>query len=130
MKKIFYRIVNVFPLFIWIGWFLLAVSDVDTDSDLGIIQLLLLFALPLLYSLCNAMLSNNKKEFTVNNTMFGVSQIFGYYLAGLLYYSYISSDSKTVLVINTLSGVSILYISIVTLIFYGIRSIIDKVKNK
>ncbi len=130
MKKIFNIIINLIPFFVWMIWFYLALIDVDINPDLGMIQILLLLGLPLLYSIYNVFLSKNKKEFVIHNAIFGVSHIIGYYIMGLLYYNYISSDSETVLVINTFSGISILYILIATLVFYGIGAFVDKMRNK
>ena len=130
MKKIFNVIINLIPFFLWMIWFCLALIDVDINPDLGMIQILMLLALPLLYSIYNVFLSNNKKEFVIHNVIFGVSHIIGYYIMGLLYYDYISSDSETILVINTFSGISCLYILIATLVFYGIRIFVDKFRNK
>lgn len=128
MKKVINIAFNVLPFFIWMGWFYCALKHFTID--LGIIQILMLLGLPLLYSILNLIFSNNKKDFVIHNLIFGVSQVVGYYIAGLLYYDYISSDSETILVINTFSGISIIYILIATLIFYGIRAVVDKVKNK
>ena len=111
-------------------WFYLALIDLEVNPDLGTIQILLLLGLPLLYSIYNVFFSKDKNEFAIYNAIFGVSHIIGYYIMGLLYYNYISSDSETVLVINTFSGISIIYILIATLIFYGIRVLVDKVRNK
>ena len=128
MKKIINIVFNVLPFFIWMGWFYCALKHFTID--LGTIQILILLGLPLLYSISNAVFSNNKKDFVIHNLIFGVSQVVGYYIAGLLNYNYISSDSETILVINTFSGISIVYILIATLIFYGIRAIVDKNKKK
>ena len=130
VKKIFNITVNIFPLFVWMIWFYLALIDLEVNPDLGTIQILLLLGLPLLYSIYNVFFSKDKNEFAIYNAIFGVSHIIGYYIMGLLYYNYISSDSETVLVINTFSGISIIYILIATLIFYGIRVLVDKVRNK
>ena len=130
MKKIFNITVNIFPLFVWMIWFYLALIDLEVNPDLGTIQILLLLGLPLLYSIYNVFFAKGRIEFAIYNAIFGVSHIIGYYIMGLLYYNYISSDSETVLVINTFSGISIIYILIATLIFYGIRVLVDKVRNK
>ena len=130
MKKIFNIIINLIPFFVWMIWFYLALIDVDINPDLGMIQILLLLGLPLLYSIYNVFISKNKKEFVIHNAFFCVSNIIGYYIMGLIYYKYISSDSETVLIINTFSGISILYILIATLVFYGIRAFVDKMRNK
>lgn len=130
MKKIFNIIINIIPFFIWMIWFYLALIDIDINPDLGVIEILLLLGFPLLYSIYNVLISKNKKEFVINNVVFGVSHIIGYYIAGLLYYDYISSDSETVLVINTFSGISIIYVSIITLVFYGIRALVEKMRSK
>ena len=130
MKKIFNIIINIIPFFVWMIWFYIALKDIDINPDLGTIQILLLLGCPLLYSIYNVLLSKNKKEFIINNVVFGFSHIIGYYIAGLLYYDYISSDSETMLVINTFSGISILYVLIATLVFYGIRALVDKMRNK
>lgn len=130
MKKIFNIIKNIIPFFIWMIWFYLALIDIDINPDLGVIEILLLLGFPLLYSIYNVLISKNKKEFVINNVVFGISHIIGYYIAGLLYYDYISSDSETVLVINTFSGISIIYVSIITLVFYGIRALVEKMRSK
>ena len=130
MKKIFNIIINIIPFYIWKIWFYLALIDIDINPDLGVIEILLLLGFPLLYSIYNVLISKNKKEFVINNVVFGVSHIIGYYIAGLLYYDYISSDSETVLVINTFSGISIIYVSIITLVFYGIRALVEKMRSK
>lgn len=130
MKKIFNIIINIIPFFIWMIWFYLALIDIDINPDLGVIEILLLLGFPLLYSIYNVLISKNKKEFVINNVVFGISHIIGYYIAGLLYYDYISSDSETVLVINTFSGISIIYVSIITLVFYGIRALVEKMRSK
>ena len=128
MKKIFSVIFNVVPFFIWMIWFYCALEHFTID--LGIIQILLLLGLPLLYSIFNTIFASGKKEFVIHNTIFGASQVIGYYIAGLLYYNYISSDSETALITNTFSGISIVYIFLLTLVFYGIWAIVYKVKNK
>ena len=130
MKKIFNIIINIIPFFIWMIWFYLALIDIDINPDLGVIEIILLLGFPLLYSIYNVLISKNKKEFVINNVVFGISHIIGYYIAGLLYYDYISSDSETVLVINTFSGISIIYVSIITLVFYGIRALVEKMRSK
>lgn len=130
VKKIFNITVNIIPLFVWMIWFYLALIDLEVNPDLGTIQILLLLGLPLLYSIYNVFFAKDKNEFAIYNAIFSVSHIIGYYIMGLLYYNYISSDSETVLVINTFSGISIIYILIATLIFYGIRVLVDKVRNK
>ena len=130
MKKKFNSIINLIPFFVWMIWFCLALIDVDINPDLGIIQILLLIGLPLLYSIYNVFLSKNKKEFAIHNAIFAVFHIIGYYNMGLFYYNYISSDSETILITNTFSGISILYVLITTLVFYGIRAFVDKMRNK
>lgn len=130
VKKIFNITVNIIPLFVWMIWFYLALIDLEVNPDLGTIQILLLLGLPLLYSIYNVFFAKDKNEFAIYNSIFGVSHIIGYYIMGLFYYNYISSDSETVLVINTFSGISIIYILIATLIFYGIRVLVEKVRNK
>ncbi len=130
MKKIFNVLINVLPFFIWIGWFLLALNDIETNPDLGTIQILLLLGLPLLYSIYNVLLSKNKKEFLIHNVIFGLSQVIGCFVTVQLYYNHVSSDSETILVGNVFSGISILYISIATLLFYGVKTLVGKVKRK
>jgi len=130
MKKIFNVVLNVLPFFIWIGWFLLALNNVEINPDLGTIQILLLLGLPLVYSVYNVIFSGNKKNFLMQNFVFGVAQVVGYYISGLLYYDYISSDSETILVNNTFSAISVVYILITTLIFYGISVVVEKLKRK
>lgn len=132
MKKIFNTIVNIVPFFVWMIWFYLALIDIDIDinPDLGTIEILLLLGFPLLYTIYNVFFAKDRKEFAIYNLIFGVAHIIGYYISGLFYYDYVSSDSETMLVINTFSGISILYVSIVTLIFYGIRAFVDKLRNK
>lgn len=130
MKKIINVVLNVLPFFIWIGWFLLALNDVETNPDLGSIQILLLLGLPLVYSIYNVIFSSNKKNFLMQNFVFGVAQVVGYYISGLLYYDYISSDSETILVNNTFSAISVVYILITTLIFYWISVVEEKLKRK
>lgn len=130
MKKIFNAVLNILPFFIWISWFLLALNDVETKPDLWTIQILLLLGLPLVYSIYNVVFSGNKKNFLIQNFVFGVAQVVGYYIRGLLYYDYISSDSETILVNNTFSAISVAYILIATLIFYGISVAVEKSKRK
>ena len=130
MKKIFNVVLNVLPFFIWIGWFLLALNNAEINPDLGTIQILLLLGLPLVYSVYNVIFSAKKKNFLMQNFVFGVAQVVGYYISGLLYYDYISSDSETILVNNTFSAISVVYILITTLIFYGISVVVEKLKRK
>lgn len=73
MKKIFNVVLNVLPFFIWIGWFLLALNNVEINPDLGTIQILLLLGLPLVYSVYNVIFSANKKNFLMQNFVFGVA---------------------------------------------------------
>ena len=129
MKKIFSITVNIIPFFVWIIWFILALYDIETIPDLGLIQILLLLGLPLLYSIYNVIFSSDKRNFAIQNMIFGVAQVVGYYSSGMLYYNLISGDSETILVFNTFSGISIVYILIATFIFYVIRLLVDKAKN-
>lgn len=129
MKKILNIILNLFPFVIWMGWFYLALGDIKTIPDLGTIQILLLLFLPLIYSIYNLIFSNNAKKFILRNTIFLISQVVGYYLCGLLYYNYISSDSETALIRNTFSFISIIYIVIITLICCGIRLLMRKIRK-
>ena len=110
--------------------FYLALMKVETYPDIGMIQILLLLCLPLLYSTYNVFFSKNKNDFLINSAIFCISHLIGFCIEGALYYNYISSDSETIVVINTFSIISIVYILIVTLIFYGIRAFVDKVRNK
>lgn len=130
MKKIFNVVLNVLPFLIWMVWFLLALNDVEINPDLGTIQILLLLGLPLVYSVYNVIFSGNKKNFLIQNFVFGVAQVVGYYISGLLYYDYISSDSETILVNNTFSAISIVYVLITTLIFYWISGIVARLKRR
>lgn len=128
MKRIIGISLNILPFFVWMGWFYCALHHFTID--LGIIQILLLLAFPLLYTILNIIIANDKKQFLIYNSFFGISQIVGYYISGLLYYDYISSDSETILVVNTFTGISIVYILIATMVFYGVRVIIDRVRKK
>lgn len=130
MKKIFNVVLNVLPFLIWMVWFLLALNDVEINPDLGTIQILLLLGLPLVYSVYNVIFSGNKKNFLIQNFVFGVAQVVGYYISGLLYYDYISNDSETILVNNTFSAISIVYVLITTLIFYWISGIVARLKRR
>ena len=130
MKKIFNVVLNVLPFLIWMVWFLLALNDVEINPDLGTIQILLLLGLPLVYSVYNVIFSGNKKNFLIQNFVFGVAQVVGYYISGLLYYDYISSDPETILVNNTFSAISIVYVLITTLIFYWISGIVARLKRR
>lgn len=130
MKKIFNIVLNVLPFLIWMVWFLLAFNDVEINPDLGTIQILLLLGLPLVYSVYNVIFSGNKKNFLIQNFVFGVAQVVGYYISGLLYYDYISNDSETILVNNTFSAISIVYVLITTLIFYWISGIVARLKRR
>jgi len=121
MKKFFNIVLNILPFFIWIVWFLLALNDVETNPDLGTIQIILLLGLPLVYSIYNVVFSCDKKCFLMQNFVFGVVQMVGYYICGLLYSDYISGDSETILVCNTFSVISVVYILFITLMFYVIR---------
>ena len=59
VKKIFNITVNIFPLFVWMIWFYLALIDLEVNPDLGTIQILLLLGLPLLYSIYNVFFSGS-----------------------------------------------------------------------
>ncbi len=116
MKKIII-FVNFFPALIWIAWFLCALYDIEVRPDLGMIQILLLLLLPLIYSLYNLIMSSRKRNFIILNGIFLLSQLMGYYISGSLYYRYVSSDAETLLVMNTFSFLSLIYIMIITLAF-------------
>lgn len=118
------------PFFVWIGWFFLALYDLETKTDLGMIQIILLLCLPILYSVYNTIFSNNKKNLVIQNAIFGIAHVVGYYISGVLYYDHISSDTETILVNNTFSALSIVYILLVTFAFCGIKFLIDKIKKK
>ena len=121
MKK-FYRIVlNILPFFVWTGYFYCALKAYFVPG-LALIQIFLLLGLPLLYSLLNGIFSSSKKEFLTYNLVFGVSQVVGYYIAGALYYNNISSDSGTIQITNAFSVLSIIYILVLSLNFYGFNS--------
>ena len=128
MKKI-PIFVNFFPALIWIAWFLCALYDIEVRPDLGMIQILLLLLLPLIYSLYNLIMSSRKRNFIILNGLFLISQLMGYYISGSLYFRYVSSDSETLLVMNTFSFLSLIYIMIITLAFYGIKALISKYKK-
>ena len=130
MKATFNTAINIVPFFIWIFCFYLALMKVETYPDIGMIQIFLLLCLPLLYSIYNVFFSKNKNDFLINSAIFCISHIIGFCIEGALYYNYISSDSETIVIINTFSIISIVYILIVTLVFYGIRAFVDKVRNK
>lgn len=63
MKKILNVVLNILPLFIWIGWFLLALNNVEINPDLWTIQILLLLGLPLVYSVYNVFFLVIKRTF-------------------------------------------------------------------
>lgn len=117
MKKTVNIILNVLPFIIWIVWFICALFSLF-ESSLFLIQLFLLFVLPIGYSLFNFIITNKKIDFVVHNLIFAISHIIGYCTLGILYYNFISNDSGTVLVSKTFTFFSIIYITIITLIFY------------
>lgn len=127
MRKAVSVVVDLLPIGVWIGWFFLEFYEVM--QNLWIAEVVLLLILPLLYSVYHVVFSKDKKRFVTSNIFFGGSQVVGYILSGLLYYRFISDDSETIAVVAFFSIASIVYISVMTLLFYGIRALMDRVKK-
>lgn len=126
MKKAFNITILFLPVFVWAVWFLLAFNRVRTNPDLGLVQIFLLLCLPVVLSVCNVILAKDKQRFLKRNARCGAVQVASYYLTGILYYCLISGDSKTMLVNNTFSIISIVYILLVTVVFYLVKALCDK----
>ncbi|MBQ8541775.1 MAG: hypothetical protein IJ435_09945 [Clostridia bacterium] len=130
MKKAFNITILFLPVLVWAVWFLLALNRVRTNPDLGLVQIFLLLCLPVVLSLCNVIVTKDKRSFLKRNVICGAVQVASYYLTGILYYCLISGDSKTMLVNNTFSIVSIVYILLVNLVFYLVKAVCEKLKKK
>lgn len=127
MKNKINMTINIIPVFVWMLWLCLSwmmVAEIHT-----LLESLLLIAFPLFYSLYNVFSSDNKQDFAAYNMIFCVSHLVGHYIAGALCYTFIS-DLADIPALNMFSVISVFYILIITLIFYGIRAIADRFKHK
>ena len=124
MKR--YIVLNLTPFLVWILWFIFVINDFLEPINSSMIQLGLLVVTPIIFAVINVVFAKDGKLFLCFNGVFAVAHIFGYYLSGALYHSFISNDSETELVINTFSFISILYIAIITLVCFLVKMIFKK----
>lgn len=130
MKKTAHYLINLLPIFLWILYFLFYYYDVKLNVPAFVLQIALLLFIPIVFSIYNSLFCKNKKNFLMLNSILGISQIVGYCLTGFLHYNLISDDSKTIIVTQSLSGISVVYILFITFVFFGVRFLIDKKQNK
>ena len=129
-KKIFNFIFNSLPFFAWIGCFFLELYNVEINPDLVVIYIILLLCLPILYSVYNLFFSADEKEFIIQNTIFGVAQVSGIYINGVLAYNQTYNDAETMIMTNFLSICSIVYILVLTFTFYAVKIPLKKNNKK
>lgn len=130
IRNVVFVILNVIPFVIWMLYFYITYNNIIVSPQIATLQITLLLMLPLLFTVINSISSNTRRFFIIKASIFTVSHIVSYYLSGCLYYRYISDDSETLLVRDTLSLYSLLYIVILTAVVLIFKTIDMKHRNK
>ena len=125
-------IINLLPIIFYIILFYMQYKNAIPDIYIGfIIPVLLFFVSPVIFSLFNVVFSDTAERFALQNTVYGFSQIIGQFLNFVLYYDNISNDSETEMLSEMGLFSTVIYVLILTLVFYAIkRSYIKHRENR
>ena len=125
MKK-YLPFINLAPFLIWIIWFVCMLVGAPANVSL---ELILIFAMPIVFSVLNLIFSVDKVNFIESNGIFAAADILGYIFSGMLYYDHISDDSETSLVVGFFTVALIIYIAVITLVCFLIKMFARKIKR-
>ncbi|MBO4897044.1 MAG: hypothetical protein J5590_01945 [Clostridia bacterium] len=122
MKKRLVMIINLLPIVYYIVSFYMSYKNAIPDNYIGfIITVFLFFVSPVIFTLFNANFSDTAERFALQNTVYGFSKIIGQFLDFVLYHDYISNDSESEMLSEIGLLFTVIYILILTLVFYAIK---------
>ena len=135
MKKMYY--VNAIPFLLWICAF-----GIDFIWQYGLcdydylwilptyITLALLLIMPIVFVIINGFCVKKYKNYFVFNTILAFSCAIGWFVFGILYYNFISSDGETLLLAQVLPIVSFVYVFLLAAIGFIIKLVLNKLKRR
>ena len=123
-------ILNTIPFVAWILLFFCQLGDVFTSGGFVTAELGLLFVVPIVFSVINAVVAKDETNFLRLNFILAAANIVGFLIYGSLYSTFISNDTKTDAVIGAFSLNSIIYIAVITLICFLIKNFTSKSKRQ
>lgn len=136
MKKMYY--VNAIPFLLWICAFgidfIWQYFDFFSYEYLWIlptyITLALLLIMPIVFVIINVFCAKKYKNYFVFNTILAFSCAIGYFIFGILYYKFISSDSESLLLAQVLPIVLFVYVFLLAAIGFIIKLVANKLKRR
>ncbi len=135
MKKMYF--VNALPILLWF-----CVFGVDFVWQYGLsdhdylwilpthITLALLLIMPIVFVIINIICAKKYKNYFVFNTNLAFSCAIGYFVFGILYYNFISSDSESLLLAQVLPIVSFVYVFLLAAIGFIIKLVAKILKRR
>lgn len=130
ISNVIFFVFNILPFATWMSYFYVSYNNIIVSPHIATLQIVLLIGLPLFFTVINCVSSYNRKMFIVQNSIFLVSNVIGYYFTGCLHYKYISDDAETLLVRDTLSLYSLFYIIILSAVVLIIKTVDKRQKSK